>query len=83
MKFPVIRESYFLNIFIVLFSLFVSWFCLLFGLAHLFEGGNPKIINLEHIAGIMFSIGLCVIGVIFLFIAYAAIRGILYKLKRK
>lgn len=83
MKLPVIRESYFLNITILLFSLFVSWFCLLFGLAHLIEGRNPNIPNSEHIIGVMICIGLCIIGVVFLWIAIASIKGILFKLKEK
>lgn len=83
MKLPEIRESYFLNIVIVLFSLFVSWFCLVFGLAHLIEGRNTDIPNSEHTIGVLVCIGLCIIGVIFLVIAIAAIRGILHKLKSK
>ena len=83
MKFPVIRESYFLNIFIVLFSLFVSWFCLVFGIAHLIDGRNPVIPNSEHTMGVLVCIGLCIIGIIFLVIAIAAIIGILHKLKKQ
>lgn len=83
MKLPVIRESYFLNIFILMFSLFVSFFSLLFGIAHLIEGRNPNIPDSEHQKGIMICIGLCVIGVIFLAIVFASIKGILFKLKKK
>lgn len=83
MKLPVIRESYFLNITILLFSLFVSWFCLLFGIAHLVEGRNPNIPNSEHVIGVMICIGLCIIGVVFLWIAYASAKGILFKIKEK
>lgn len=82
MKLPAIRESYFLNIFIFLFSLFVSWFCLLFGIAHLVEGRNPNIPESEHQKGVMICIGLCVLGVVFLWIAYASAKGILFKLKK-
>ena len=82
MKFPVIRESYFLNIVILLFSLFISWFTLLFGLAHLIEGKNPNVPYSEHIKGFIFCIVLCVVGVIFLVVALASIKGILYKLKK-
>ena len=79
MKFPVIRESYFLNIVILIVSLFVSWFTLLFGLAHLI-GTNSDNVNL---LGVIFCIFLCMVGVIFLVVAIASIKGILYKLKRK
>ena len=83
MKLPVIRKSYFLNIFIFIFSLFVSVFSLLFGLAHLIEGRNPNIPDSEHQKGVMICIGLCVLGIIFLVIAYASVKGILFKLKEK
>ena len=88
MKFPVIRKSYFLNIVILLFSLFVSWFTLLFGLAPLLEpivGGahNPGIPYYEIILGWIIVVSLCVIGVLFLLIAFASIQGIIYKFKKK
>ena len=68
---------------ILIFSIFVSVFSLLFGLAHLIEGRNPNIPDSEHKKGVMICIGLCVIGVIFLAIAYASVKGILFKLKEK
>lgn len=90
MKLPVIRESYFLNIMILIFSIFVSWFCLLFGFAHLIEGitqvnkGNdPNHPIGESLTGWIIVISLCIIGILFLFIAIAAIKGILFKLKEK
>ena len=85
MKLPVIRESYILNIIILLVSLFVSWFTLLFGLAHLIEGGerNPNIPHYEHVLGVTFCVSLCLIGIVFLVIAYVAIEGIVYKFKMK
>ena len=83
MKLPVIRESYFLNIVILLISLFVSWFTLLMGLAHLIEGKNPNVPYSEHIKGVTFCIILCIVGVIFLLIAIASIKGIIYKIKKK
>jgi len=88
MKFPVIRESYFLNVIILLFSLFVSWFVLLFGIAHLIEavfGDEPKpdIPIVESTMGWTMIIGLCVVGLIFLLIAIASIKGIIYKIKNK
>lgn len=83
MKLPVIRESYFLNIVILLVSLFVSWFTLLIGLAHIIEGRNPNVPYSEHIKGFTFCIILCIVGVIFLLIAIASIKGILYKIKNR
>ncbi len=88
MKLPVIRESYILNIFILVFSLFVSWFSLLFGGAHLVEAiinpeRDPDIPYYESIMGWIMIIGLCLAGVIFLLIAIASIKGIIYKIKKK
>ncbi len=87
MKLPVIRKSYFLNIVILLISLFISWFTLLFGIAHLIEGiikgRNPNIPYSENLLGFAVVITLCVVGVIFLVVALASIKGILYKLKRE
>ena len=86
MKLPVIRESYFLNVVILLISLFVSWFTLFMGLAHLIEAifsPNPFDYKLDSIFGAVFCIGLCVVGVIFLLIAIASIKGIIYKIKNR
>lgn len=84
MKFPVIRESYFINISILLFSLFIGYFSLLFGIAHFIEaidGNNLNIPYSESIMGWIMVISLCVMGIVFLLIAYASIKGILYKIK--
>lgn len=83
MKFPTIKAPLLVNIVIVIFSAFISWFTLLFGLAHLIEGKNPNTLTSEHMMGVTICIVLCVIGVIFLMITLAAIKGILVKLKRK
>ena len=83
MKLPLLRESYFLNIVILIISLFVSWTTLLFGLAHLIDGKNPNIPYTEHIVGVISCIVLCLIGIVSLLIAFASINGILYNLKRK
>lgn len=88
MKFPVIRKSYFLNITILLISLYVSWFALLLGIAHLieaFNGGNhdSNIPIHEIIIGWIMVLLLCVIGILFLMIAIGSIKGIIYKLKKK
>ena len=82
MKLPVIRESYVLNIVILIFSLFVSWFTLLMGIAHLIEDRNPNIPYSEHIMGVIVCISLCFIGVLFLLIALAALKGILFKINK-
>ena len=66
---------------ILIFSLFVSWFSLLMGLAHLIKGKNPDIPYVEHIMGVIICVGLCLVGIIFLLIAFASIQGIIYKIK--
>ena len=82
MKFPVIRLPIFANIIIVIISAFISWFTLLFGIAHIFEGGNPDIPDSEHLIGVIAVTTLCVIGIIFLIITIAAIRGIIERYKK-
>ena len=87
MKFPVIRESYFLNVLILLLSLIISSFTLLFGLAHLIEAigseRNPNIPYSEHVMGWIIVLSLCLIGIVFLLIAIASIKGIIYKIKNR
>lgn len=83
MKFPVIRESYFINTVVLILSLVISWFCLLFGLAHLFGERNPNIPVSESILGYVICIALCLLGIGFLIIAITSIKGILYKLKNR
>ena len=83
MKFPTIRLPILVNVVIVLISAFISWFGLLFGIAHIFEGRNPDIPDSEHIKGVIAVTILCVIGIIFLVIAIAAIRGIIESYKEK
>ena len=70
-----------MNIVIVTFSAIISWFTLLFGLAHLIEGKNPNVPYSEHIKGVIICIVLCVVGVIFLVVALAAVKGIFDKFK--
>lgn len=90
MKFPVIKEPIRVNIGVFIFSVIISGFTLLFGIAHIIEGingikegSNPDIPIGEQLVGWTFVILLCVLGVIFFVIAIAAIRGILAKLNRK
>jgi len=83
MKFPTIRLPIFVNLVIVLISSIISWFGLLFGIAHIIEGKNPDIPNSEHIKGMIAVTVLCMIGIIFLCIAIASIRGIIESYKKK
>ena len=85
MKLPVIRESYFLNVVILLVSLFVSFFTLLFGLADLTELiVHPELYTSDQrIEGAIICVVLCLNGVFFLLIAIASIKGIIYKIKKK
>lgn len=82
MRFPVIRAPLWVNLTIVIVSAFISWFTLLFGIAHLIEGRNPDIPESEHLKGVVSVITLCVIGVIFLMITIAAIRGIIERYRK-
>ena len=82
MKLPIIRESYFMNIVILIFSIFISFYSLLFGLAHLFDT-DFKNLDLESSVGVIFCVFLCLVGFICLGVALASIKGILYKLNKK
>lgn len=83
MRLPILKTPILLNIVIIIISLFISFFGLLFGVAHLIEGRNPNIPNSEHLKGLAIVITLCVIGVIFLVLTIAAIRGIIYRVKQR
>lgn len=80
MKFPVIRESYFLNSIILLFSIFVSFFSFLFGIANLI---SPDVSDDFLIQNTIVCIVLCIIGTVFLMIAIASFKGIIYKIRLK
>ena len=80
MKFPIIRESYFLNIIILVISLFVSFYAFLFGIANLI---TPDVSEDFLVQNTIVCIVLCLIGVLFLLIAFASIQGILYKIKNR
>lgn len=80
MKLPIIRESYFMNIVILIFSLFVGFFSLLFGLANLI---NPEVSDEFLIQNTLICIALIIVGIICLVVAIASIKGILFKLKKK
>ncbi|MEL0455548.1 hypothetical protein WJN01_04875 [Flavobacteriaceae bacterium SZ-1-7] len=83
MKLPIIKGSYLLNVPLIIVSIYISWLTLLFGIAHLVGGKNPDITFAQHLMGVAFCIVLCVIGIVFLIVALAAIRGIIQKLKGK
>ena len=80
MKFPVIRESYFLNIVILVISLFVSLFAFSFGIANLITPDVPDDFLVQNT---IICIVLCIVGVIFLYMVIASIEGIIYKIKKK
>jgi hypothetical protein len=81
-KLPVIRESYFLNILILIISLLIGCFGLFFGLAHFLDPAAHEP-SREPAAGVIFVIGLCLLGVVFLIIAFLALKGIIYKIKHR
>ena len=83
MKFPVLKASIFWNVVIAAFSLFVSFFSLLFGLAHIFGEGNPDVPKAEQLIGVVVVAVLCIVGVFFFILAISAIKGILLKIKEK
>ena len=83
MNFPTLKAPILVNIIIAIISAIISSFTLLFGIAHLVEGRNPNIPYSEHLKGLTMVIILCVIGVVFLVVTIAAIKGIIDKSKRK
>jgi len=86
MKLPVLKAPILVNIVVIFFSALISWFTLLFGIAHIIEGSEsryPNISNSVHLLGVAVVITLCVIGVIFFVITIAAIRGILFQVKKR
>lgn len=80
MKFFKIRESYFLNSVILLFSIFVSFFAFSFGIANLI---TPDVSDDFLVQNTIVCIVLCIVGIGFLLIAIASIQGIIYKIKKK
>jgi protein-S-isoprenylcysteine O-methyltransferase Ste14 len=90
MNFPTLKGPTLVNIIIAIISAIISSFTLLFGFAHLIEGitqiikgTSPNNPAGESIAGWTIVIFLCVIGVVFLVVTIAAIKGIIDKSKRK
>jgi succinate dehydrogenase hydrophobic anchor subunit len=90
MNFPTFKAPILANIIIAIISAIISSFTLLFGFAHLIEGitqiikgTSPNHPVEESIMGWTIVIFLCVIGVGFLIVTIAAIKGIIDKSKRK
>jgi len=78
MKFPIIKTSYLLNTVIIVVSLSISYFFLLFGIANLIY---PDVPNEYLLQNTIVCIVVCGIGVSFFLLAIASLRGILYKKK--
>ncbi|WP_242202052.1 hypothetical protein [Aestuariivivens insulae] len=83
MKNPLLKNPVFFNVVILIISGIISAFTLIFGVAHLFEGvrqiikGNGHEIPLtESILGWVIVLMLCVVGIISLLLAVAAIQAI-------
>ena len=79
MKLFVIRESYFINIVILILSLFIGVFSLLFGIGNLI---NPEVSEAYLFQNTLICIVLCSVGILFLLVALVSIKGILYKFKK-
>lgn len=78
MKFPIIKSSYLMNAVIIVVSLCFCGFFLLFGIANLI---NPDVPHEYLLQNTIVCIVVCGIGVSFLLLAIASLRGILYKKK--
>ena len=74
MKFPTIKTSNLNNTLIIVVSLFISGFFLLFGIANLI---NPDVPIEFLMQNTIVCIVVCGIGVSFLLLAIASLRGIL------
>lgn len=89
MKNLLLNVPLWLNIPILIVSGIVSFFCLLFGFAHVIEGTkqliqgtNTHIPVNEQILGGIIVFSLCVIGIAMLMVVLASIKGILKKLDK-
>ncbi len=78
MKFLIIKTSNLINVVIIIISLFICAFSLLFGIANLI---NPEVSDEYLLQNTAICIVLCGIGVSFLLLAFASFRGIIYKNK--
>ena len=78
MKFLIIKTSKLINIMIIVASLLISAFSLLFGIANLI---NPEVADEYLFQNTIVCIVLCVIGISFILLAIASFRGLLFKNK--
>ena len=78
MKLPIIKTSNLINVVIIIISLFISAFSLLFGIANLI---NPDVSDEYLFENTVICIVLCGIGISSLLLAIASLRGIIYKNK--
>jgi len=78
MKYPIIKTSNLKNTVIIIVSTFFCGFFFLFGIANLI---NPDVPNELLKQNTIVCIVVCGIGVSFLLLAIASLRGILYKKK--
>jgi hypothetical protein len=76
MIFLIIKTSNLINAVIIAASLFISGFLFLFGIANLINPDVPQEFLLQNT---IVCIVVCCIGVAFLLLAIASLRGILYK----
>lgn len=90
MKLPVLKAPIWLNVILITISVILGCFSLLFGIAHIIEGitgfiegGQSEIPITEQLLGWIIVIFLTVIGVVFLILAMASVKGINYMLNRK
>lgn len=89
MRNPLLNAPLWLNIPILIVSGIISFFCLLFGFAHVIEGTKQFIqgtnthipVNAQILGGII-VFSLCVIGIAMLIVVLASIKGILKNLDR-
>ncbi len=80
MKSLIIKASNLTNVIVLIASLIISYFFFLFGIANYI---NPDIPDAYLSQNTVVCAVLCVIGLAFLLIAIASLRGILFKNKSK
>ena len=88
MKNPLLKETLLFNIIILVISVVISPFTILFGSAAIYEGikqiiegSSPDIPVVTSLQGWIIAIFLCIIGIGALVMAIFAIGGIINKLK--
>lgn len=84
MKFPIIRESLFFNLIIVLVSAVVSWFTFFMGAGHLVEAvthPNSKTPVWEAMLGTAFYLLLCAIGLLSFWVMIGAVKGLYFRFR--